>query len=471
VTFQKPPPYTRPKAFSDLFPTTGENTSTVAAPGSAPASILSLTYVLERGVDTEGGAPMSFAGGQEHEPISLGSLGDFRIEGRGVLELHGFMLVDGGGIYLCSVDLETPLIADGKRIPLEWTRVGVPCTLALGRARAVLRTAVTATDALRVESEPATNPRAPQSATDEVRDDAPTPLHGVQAVDPPPPARPPTRSRPSSAPLRPNITPDADDESTLVAPDRANSTGKQKPLGDDVSTKRANEVLRPSAPPPAPQPPPPPAISAPPKSGYAPPMQGRGRTPHVYPPPPPLAVAPTAPQPQPLRALPATVATRKPPKGGLPPGVRRVVDALAADLAPGSARRVPILVSGALLVTACLGSLTFVTWRAASAAHAGGSGGGHVAVAPLPANPAATAVKLGVVITPAPARKAVDDGTDPASKGPTLERTAVDILSRGDVPQALAAYRQLASEQPDNPAFAEVVHVLEQRAASGNGAP
>lgn len=496
MTLRKPPPYNRPAVFQDLWGLEKTNTLTVPGPGLAPPSPLS--YVLERGPDSEGSPPLAFVGGQEQGPISMGSLGDFRVEGRGVLEVHGFVLFDGDGLYLCSADPDSPLVADGKRISADWNPVGVPCTLVLGRVRAVLRSTVAPRPSFSAlpdfsspqleSSEPATNPRAPQSAPPPPDDavEPATPYTGVPAVPIPKDAN-------ASGAYRPRVPSHGDDESTLIAPDRVGATGPQRVIDDDatvrapdrlrptalpdkkgdhVATKRANEAFR--VPPPrdpsrtSKPPPPPPAIPAPPKSGYAPPMPARTRTPHVYPPPPPMATIPA------LRPLPATVATRNQPPSTLPLAVQRVLDTLAADLAPGSPRRIPILAAGSLLVAMFLGTLVTLVWgnvaasRQAAAAAAHASASGIVPSAPAPTVPPV------IVLTPAPARPPVDAGPSAANvlpKGkptppppPTLERTAVDALSTGDVGGALAAYRELAREQPDNPAFAQAVHALEGKA-------
>ncbi len=493
MTLPKPPPYKRPAVFQDLWGLEKTNTLTVKGHDLAPPAPLS--YLLERGPDSGGSPPLSFVGGQEQGPISLGSSGDFRIEGRGVLEVHGFVLFDGDGLYLCSADPESPLVADGKRISTEWNPVGVPCTLVFGRVRAVLRSAAVGPPSFSAlpdfsspqleSSEPATNPRAspsgPPPADDTVEPS--TPYTGTPAVPPP-------RDASASGAYRPRVPSHSDDESTLIAPDRVNATGPQRVMDDDatvrapervraksvpdkkgdhIATKRANEAFRGQAPRDPTRtsrpPPPPPVIPAPPKAGYAPPMPARTRTPHVYPPPPPMAVAP------PLRPLPATIATRKGPTSTLPLSVQRVLDTLAADLAPGSPRRFPILAGGGLLVAVFLGTLVTLVWGNVNASRQAAAAAAHASASTMVASPPAPTTVPVIVVTPAPVRPQADAGATAASvppKGkvappppPTLERAAVDALSTGDVPGALAAYRELARAQPDNPAFAQAVRALE----------
>ena len=82
----------------------------------------------------------------------------------------------------------------------------------------------------------------------------------------------------------------------------------------------------------------------------------------------------------------------------------------------------------------------------------------------------------GIVVYPAPTRKAVDGGvtvaghTDNPRKPivgdagpPSTERAAVDAVNRGDLNAALVFYRQLAQQQPDNPAFANAVRLIQQK--------
>jgi hypothetical protein len=88
-------------------------------------------------------------------------------------------------------------------------------------------------------------------------------------------------------------------------------------------------------------------------------------------------------------------------------------------------------------------------------------------VAPPPAPPPPP---LGIVVTPAPPRAPLES-EDPARQRsappslPTLERNAVDALNRGDTAAALALYRQLAREQPENAAFKVAADLLEQKLA------
>ena len=152
---------------------------------------------------------------------------------------------------------------------------------------------------------------------------------------------------------------------------------------------------------------------------------------------------------------------------------------MRASLTPGSPRRTPFLIAGCGLVF-------IVVVVGVTLARLYATAGPSATDAPLPTpppppppplNPVATAITPGIVVYPAPPREGVDASAEPApppkkGKAPeplpaTPERTAVDAVNRGDLPGALAIYRQLAQKQPDNPAYANAVRVIQQRLTAG----
>lgn len=58
----------------------------------------------------------------------------------------------------------------------------------------------------------------------------------------------------------------------------------------------------------------------------------------------------------------------------------------------------------------------------------------------------------------------------PSAHG-TLQRSAADVIAEGRYAEALTLYRQLAESEPTNPAYAEVVEILEQRLAAPRKPP
>jgi len=518
VSFREPPP-----TEDDASGSAGSFNSDQTAVQTGPRGVEGLgmhasSYVLERGVDSQGSAPMSFAGGEQQGPISLGRGGQFRIDGRGVLAMHGYLMFDGEGIYLCSADEANPIVADTVRIPREWTRVGVPSTLVFGRTRAVLRVATTASP---MKPTPAPPPRKqrtgpmparpalqrPDVAFDrstEVKptfsDDAATPFAGVQQI----------RGAPAdeSETLRPRLNAQGDDESTRLGPDLLSLSGSLGSFGDDESTRmntelpRAGAVVapRPAAgyPPPKeiqpyvpPMPPgmvamaaaPQPVYSAP-QPAYPPPQVAYAPPPPGYPPPgagyaPPAQTGPIPAPPEPPVTVTAPVAAGRPSK--LPAAVQRAIEALRAGIQPGSPRRAPILAGGLSLTFIFVATLVTVVRLHSSAPANTLPPPPPPPPTSSPTEPVATAVSPGILVYPAPPHVTVDpavDGGPRAPKGkpgppppPTLERNAVDAINRGDMQGALALYKQLAQQQPDNPAFANAVRLLQQRLGPANGGP
>jgi hypothetical protein len=68
-------------------------------------------------------------------PISIGRHGAWRVVAPGVLEEHGFLYFNGSDLFLQSTDMNSPLLADGTPISVEWTAVYAPCEIGVGSAR------------------------------------------------------------------------------------------------------------------------------------------------------------------------------------------------------------------------------------------------------------------------------------------------------------------------------------------------
>ena len=70
-------------------------------------------------------------------PISIGTRGGWRIEAKGVLDVHGYMYFDGRALFLQSADGERPILANGRAIGATWTSVKAPCSISIGSARVI----------------------------------------------------------------------------------------------------------------------------------------------------------------------------------------------------------------------------------------------------------------------------------------------------------------------------------------------
>ena len=424
MTFRRPSPQDEPAPLSD-----SENSErTIVQPvARGEGSGAAVAYILERGVESQGSAPRSFVGGQQEGPISLGRGGQFRVDGRGVLATHAYLMFDGDGLYLCSADEANPVVVDGARIPRQWTRVGVPCTLLLGRTRAVLRRATSAAPGRPVPLAPPARPSGDVHADDVHADDGDdTPIEGVPAYQSASPS-------PDEDTDRPRLPSESDEESTRVGLDILNRP----------SLRPASEA----------------ESDSPAKPQDASPQPARGA-------------------PQPLEATVIKKATRA-------SVATRAGDWLRVGLHPGSRRRTPLFIATLALVAAVvMATVTALRLRAASIVGRGAARAAPAAEIPRDppagAAPSSTAVSAGIIVYPAPLRahpEAAEPVIVPHKGKPqeplaaTLERTAVDAVNRGDLGGALVIYRQLAAQESDNPAFANAVRIIQERLASGSGVP
>ncbi len=211
-----------------------------APDGTAVTPVVS-GYVLEREAGSEGSPPMAFVVGQQKGPITLGRAGEFRVDGAGALATHGFLMFDGDGIYLCSADEASPIVANGARIPKNWTCVRVPCTVTLGRTKSHLRGVFEALPPpSRIPPRPAVSfggPADPEAATLGAFDASGAVLAPFEEIP-----RSAVIVHESPIPAKPDIRRADDDEVTQAEPPRSGAPMRVAVV-DDESTMRNSDVL------------------------------------------------------------------------------------------------------------------------------------------------------------------------------------------------------------------------------------
>jgi hypothetical protein len=74
------------------------------------------------------------------QPMSVGRVGMWSVNGPGVLDVHAYFYFDGRALFVQSADAANPAKGNGKSIGTSWQQIEIPCTLELGRARLVYRT-------------------------------------------------------------------------------------------------------------------------------------------------------------------------------------------------------------------------------------------------------------------------------------------------------------------------------------------
>lgn len=92
-------------------------------------------------IRTGRGEPRSIAltPGSALDPTSVGRSGMWRIEGRGVLDVHAYFYYDGAALYVQSADEEAPVLVNKHRVACAWTEVRMPSTIELGDTHLVYR--------------------------------------------------------------------------------------------------------------------------------------------------------------------------------------------------------------------------------------------------------------------------------------------------------------------------------------------
>lgn len=367
--------------------------------------------------------------GESINPISVGLLGDFRLEADGVLDVHGYLYFDGTSLFVQSSDGHHQIRVNGKPIGPDWTAVQPPCTLALGDARLVYCPAS--------QASAASGPAGPTSAR--------------AAGKAPPPVYPPyEESAPTMADARHSDYDDGVPTAKTRAPDD-DATGSipipPAPHGqfveDDNETTRAlplpvispNLGARPPAPPPPPQPP---AVTPGPIAG-------------------PIAAPPTAP---------VTAAKVKP--------LDQLKDGWKQASLPKKAIAMLLPVAFVMVIfglddntpqeepTATAPSASASTKAKAKPKPAATEDPEELEPAPKPTASATTA--------PVPTSKKAHPPPEPtpapvlAAKDKTPERAAVDAVAAGAWEPAAKAYDDLAKQHPENPAYKEAARILRAKA-------
>ncbi len=385
-----------------------------------------VTYVLE--APLAGAVPITFVQGHPQPQFSVGRNAGWRISGAGVLDVHGFLVFDGGRFFARSAVPTNPLLAEGQPLPPQWTPILAPCRLRAGAVELTLRLGASAAQprpsAWPGAEPPQNRPSMPaprpsnRSMSDYAGDREMTRLESPNPPESDP--EPETRVKPSPAATTRGLGPKTGE---LSLP-------PQNPaIGRDNEMTRVGQPL-PEAPEPAPR--------------VAPPAMGSGSIP--APPPAPSGVSMPAPAPP----TNANVASPQPERGTRAPTRRP---------APMAGR---LLAAGALVV-AIVAGVFVVRGRAQR----------PVAPPPPPAPvldwPEGSAdAGRGIVVFPSPrfSAEATASATPPskskadAGAPPTLERIAVDAVHRGDLEAAAAAYEQLAAQHPENPAYARAAKTL-----------
>lgn len=323
---------------------------------------MAVVYLEVQGA-TDRAPSRRFVSGDACAPLTVGRTGQFRIDGRGVLDVHAFVHFDGTCVFVCSTDATSPVMVGDHALPRRWTPVAPGTKLRFGD--------VVVAVLARTESAGA-----------------------VGATD--------VCSPPVERTAEPNVVPSVvvDDDATRIDP--------MRDAADDATR------IQPS-----------PVMLVPEPTGVA----------HV-----PVVHAPTV-------ILPARAEKQR------------------------KRRRLLLVGSCAVAATWTVMALViFAIHHRKGGAPASAAASSSVEPRPSPPSPqpdpfGESPVPTGVVVHAAPARSVVTRSA--AKQPPTTERLAVDALHAGDVARALTLYLQLASEQPDNPAFARAATMLRARTAAG----
>ncbi|WP_394847224.1 hypothetical protein LZC95_07120 [Pendulispora brunnea] len=82
---------------------------------------------------------ISLTPGSVLDPTSVGQTAMWRIEGAGVLDVHGYLYFDGKALFVQSADDDAPMMVNRHRIARAWTEVRMPSTIELGEVQLVYR--------------------------------------------------------------------------------------------------------------------------------------------------------------------------------------------------------------------------------------------------------------------------------------------------------------------------------------------
>lgn len=95
--------------------------------------------VLEVRVGRGDPASISLVPGNVLDPTSVGKKGMWRVDGAGVMEVHGYLYYDGACLYVQSADLAAPLLVNKRRVSTAWTEVQLGSTIELGQTELMYR--------------------------------------------------------------------------------------------------------------------------------------------------------------------------------------------------------------------------------------------------------------------------------------------------------------------------------------------
>jgi len=350
---------------------------------------------------------VAFSAGTTVNPMSIGMMGDWRVEADGMLDVHAFVYFDGKSLFVQSADARNAVRVNGKPIGPDWAPVTPPCTLAIGDARLVYCPASQASAVSAATAPVSARPAAGRAPFDE---DAPT--------------RADVRPEDYDEAIPTNRTRAPDEESTGSIPI---PPGKPMPqLEDDNETTRALPLpVMPSPGFAAPAPPPPPGMFSSPGA-----PQPIAAPPHV---------AQVVAKPKPLDQIKAQWKEASLPKRAiallLPLAFVMVIFGLDDDPKPST------------------------TTNAAPSASA--------VAKTKPTKPTKTAEPEELEPTPTPAKPAPSPSPTvkaappaPTSSQKTAERAAVDAVAAGAWEPAAKMYEDLAKAHPENPAYKEAARIL-----------
>jgi hypothetical protein len=354
-------------------------------------------------------------------PMSIGMMGDWRVEADGMLDVHAFVYYDGKSLFVQSADARNAVRVNGKPVGPDWSPITPPCTLAIGDARLVYCPASQASAAPSAAVPASARPAAGRAAFDE---DAPT-----------------------RADFRPDDYDDAVSTTRTPAPDE-DATGSipippapgglpHEGTGEDNETTRALPLpVMPSPMMGAPKPPPPPM-------GMAVGMGVADASGPIAAPPP---AAPVVEKPKPLDQLKKGWKEASLPKKAiavlLPVAFIMVIFGLDDDPKPAPANKPAPSASASEKTAKTVEKPTKKTAEPEDIDE------------PPPA-PSTTG-------KPAPSISAKTPSPAPSQK--SLERAAVDAVAAGSYESAAKMYEELAKAHPENPAYKQAAKILRAKA-------
>jgi len=95
--------------------------------------------VIELRAGTGEPRQISLTPGSVLDPTSVGQTGMWRVQGGGVLDVHGYIYFDGKALFVQSADDAAPVMVNRHRVARAWTEVRMPSTIELGQVQLVYR--------------------------------------------------------------------------------------------------------------------------------------------------------------------------------------------------------------------------------------------------------------------------------------------------------------------------------------------